>query len=153
MGAFAGEVAAALVERASKHGYGTDHAAGSNVLALSGELGAGKTTFVKALVAALGIDGRVQSPTFVIMRRFDVPAASPASKAFDRVVHVDAYRLESPQELARLGFAELCNDPRTLVALEWPEQAGDLVPPDATKIALRVADDDQDARIVMTDLI
>lgn len=85
-----------------------------DVVALSGELGAGKTTLARAVLAALGHNGEVPSPTFTILESYD--ALAPP------MVHADFYRLDDPREAEELGL----EDYRAAAALlaEWPERAG-----------------------------
>lgn len=99
-------------------------AARATVFALSDKLGAGKTAFVQALGRALGVEERIASPTFLVMKRYDVPQG----ERFDALVHVDAYRVEDPAELAVLGFADVLASPRTLICIEWPERVASLLP-------------------------
>jgi tRNA threonylcarbamoyladenosine biosynthesis protein TsaE len=100
----------------------------ATLVALSGELGAGKTTFVQALAKELGVKGSVQSPTYVLMKSYPV-----LYKNFSRLVHVDLYRLEKPEEFAALKPEEFLNDQHNLVCLEWPERASKALPkPDLT---------------------
>ena len=94
---------------------------GATLVTLSGELGAGKTAFVKAIANALGVKESVTSPTFVLEKIYTLE--HPVSK-FRRLVHIDAYRLQGPTELAPLGFDELMKEPGNLILLEWPEKAG-----------------------------
>lgn len=89
------------------------------VVYLQGPLGAGKTTLVRGLLAALGHPGRVKSPTYTLMERYDVEGRC--------VWHLDLYRIAAPGELAYLGLDEL--DPQTdLVLIEWPERGADKLP-------------------------
>lgn len=80
------------------------------VIALEGELGAGKTTFAQALAAALGVKGHVSSPTFLILKSYPLPKG----KIFH---HIDCYRISSRKELSLLGFADILKDPNNLVSL------------------------------------
>lgn len=96
----------------------------ATVLGLSGELGSGKTAFVQAFAKVLGVEGRVTSPTFVIARFYDIPE----SKHFQRLIHMDAYRIEDEAELNPLGWDEMLADPHNLIVLEWPEQIGKRFP-------------------------
>lgn len=87
-----------------------------DVVALSGGLGAGKTTLARAIIGALGHEGEVPSPSFAIIEVYDPPPIRL------RVVHADFYRLEDPEELAELGLDDYRAD-AALIA-EWPEHAG-----------------------------
>ncbi len=91
----------------------------ATLITLSGELGAGKTTFTQFLAKALGVDDTVNSPTFVIERIYDIPENAAARYA--RLVHIDAYRLQNDSELTALGFEEIMSHPKNLIMLEWPE--------------------------------
>jgi tRNA threonylcarbamoyladenosine biosynthesis protein TsaE len=104
---------------------------GAAVLALSGDLGAGKTTFVQTLARHLGVSEHVTSPTFVIMKRYSVPQG----QRFNTLVHIDAYRVESPEELAILGLERELSDPQNLVCIEWAEKIPRLLPLSAAKLA------------------
>ena len=105
---------------------------GARVLALSGNLGAGKTTLVQDLARQLGVKETVTSPTFVIMKRYDLPEG----QRFDTLIHIDAYRVESPEELEILGLPEDLANPRNLICIEWAEKIPTLIPSSATKLSL-----------------
>ena len=90
----------------------------ATLITLSGELGAGKTTFTQAMARELGITDAITSPTFVLMKIYQLPE----TQKFNRLVHIDAYRLEGEKDLAPLGFDEVLMDPTNLVVVEWPEQ-------------------------------
>lgn len=104
------------------------------VVALSGELGAGKTTFSRGILAEMGATGPFTSPTFVLMKQYDL--AVPVN-GIERVYHVDAYRV-GEEDLRAQGFAEWANDPNGLVLLEWPERVPGLVPEMAIRISFTV---------------
>ena len=97
------------------------------VIGLSGDLGAGKTTFVKALVRGLGVRKKVISPTFIIMRSF------PIKGSYTKIYHVDAYRLDGTA-LTRLGLNGIMKDPRNIVVIEWADRVRRLLPRDAIMI-------------------
>lgn len=104
---------------------------GATVLALSGDLGAGKTAFVKGVAKALGVQEHVTSPTFVIMKMY------PLEGRFKKLVHIDAYRLKGEHHLKVLGWEDLLEDPHNLICIEWPAQASGAMPAHAIRIALR----------------
>jgi len=105
----------------------------ATLVTLAGELGAGKTAFVKAVSRALGITEVVNSPTFVLEKIYQLGGETPK---FVRLVHIDAYRLESGADLTPLGFDELMRDKRNLILLEWPGEVTDALPEPAVKIFL-----------------
>lgn len=104
-----------------------DHIAIKNdtatVIALSGDLGAGKTTLVQAIGSAMGIEDTIQSPTFVIARFYQT--RHPQIKT---MVHIDAYRIDDVSELDPIGWDRIISQPDTLVVIEWPERIADVLP-------------------------
>jgi tRNA threonylcarbamoyladenosine biosynthesis protein TsaE len=90
----------------------------TRVLALSGELGAGKTTFTKALAKELSIEEDITSPTFVIQKSYKTPKSCFGVK---KLVHIDAYRLEDERDLEALDFSITLAEKGTLVVIEWAE--------------------------------
>lgn len=116
-----------------------------DVVALHGEMGAGKTTFARGLVAGLGGDaGLVSSPTFVFVHVYPIDGAGAARDAIRRIVHVDAYRLTSDEDLEGLGWDQLF-DPHTKHAasdaaalVEWPERIADKLPDASEMATLRI---------------
>ena len=116
-------------------------------LALFGDLGSGKTTFTAYLVEALGFDSRVQSPTFVIHRRYTKALGGP----IDTVHHVDLYRLTSKEEVLDIGLPEMLQESHSLVLIEWPELAMDLLPPNVVKLCFTTIDETT-RRIIMEGL-
>ncbi len=103
----------------------------ATILGLSGDLGAGKTTFTQQLADLLGVKEDVTSPTFVIEKVYNLP--EPILYGFKKLIHIDAYRLDSGAELLSLGFKELLNTPENLIIIEWPERVADILP-SSTKI-------------------
>ena len=91
------------------------------VLALAGNLGAGKTVFVKGLAKALGIEDRVNSPTFVLLKVYNTN--HPRIK---RLIHVDCYRLEGQEDLQDIGLTDFLDDPANLVVIEWADRISNL---------------------------
>ncbi|MBI5405636.1 tRNA (adenosine(37)-N6)-threonylcarbamoyltransferase complex ATPase subunit type 1 TsaE [Candidatus Kaiserbacteria bacterium] len=111
---------------------------GATLVTLSGELGAGKTAFIKAVAKAFGVEETVTSPTFVLEKIYEL--GSEASK-FERLVHIDAYRLEGGSDLAPLGFDELMQDAGNLILLEWPEKVADALQDISIRISILVQPD------------
>ena len=108
------------------------------VVTLSGDLGAGKTTFAQGVARALGVVETVSSPTFVIEKVYALSA-----QRWNRLVHIDAYRLNSSHELMVLGWNELIADPKNIIVLEWPERVSDLIPKHAVQIRFDIKNEER----------
>lgn len=100
---------------------------------LAGDLGAGKTTFVQGFLEGLGAAHPYVSPTFVIMKQYDLLVPI---NGIERIYHTDAYRVEA-KDFENIGFAEWCTDKQGVVILEWPERAQELIPPNAKTISFK----------------
>ncbi len=103
---------------------------GAIIIALQGDLGAGKTTFTQGFARGLGIKRRLISPTFVIMRRY----AIPTTQKFKHLYHIDAYRLKNPDGLETLGLKAIFSDSMAIVLVEWPENIKKVIPGNAMQI-------------------
>ncbi len=97
----------------------------ARVLALKGDLGGGKTTFVQFLAEKLGIKEDVLSPTFVIFRKFKAPFP------FQYFYHFDCYRIKNSKEILDLGFREIVDNPKNIVVIEWAGKIEDILPEEA----------------------
>lgn len=110
------------------------------VIGLSGELGTGKTTFTQAVAKLLDIKGKVNSPTYVIMKRYPLSSRPTSLKGrsggFKNLFHLDAYRLKNEQELLNLGWKEIISNPEHLVLIEWPENVKKAMPKKHHKISI-----------------
>lgn len=107
------------------------------VVALEGDLGAGKTCFVRGLARGLGADpGAVSSPTFVIEHRHACDAGT--------LVHIDAYRIRSAEDLASIGWEDLLASGEAVVAVEWPSRIAAALPD--TRIEVRIRHVDEEVR-------
>jgi tRNA threonylcarbamoyladenosine biosynthesis protein TsaE len=124
-----------LTDNAATEAFGARLAAvvrPGDVVALSGPLGAGKTSIARGMLAALGLEGEAPSPTFAIVQ----PYAPPETRL--PVVHVDLYRIEDPAEIEELGIDEARAD--SVLVIEWPERAPGWWP-DALALSLNFAPD------------
>jgi len=99
------------------------HESGATILALHGDLGAGKTTFVQQIARTLGISEHVISPTFVIQKQYPL-----IGQKFSQLVHIDAYRLDTAQQLEALGWEDMQKKTENLILIEWPEKVADILP-------------------------
>ncbi|MEX2467628.1 MAG: tRNA (adenosine(37)-N6)-threonylcarbamoyltransferase complex ATPase subunit type 1 TsaE [Gemmatimonadota bacterium] len=97
-------------------------------IALQGPLGAGKSVLARAIGEGAGVDVPMPSPTFNLLLRYDLPSGVS-------VVHLDLYRISDPEEVWELGWADLGTQPE-IVLIEWPEQAGALMPEDYWHVQL-----------------
>ncbi len=93
----------------------------ATVLALHGDLGAGKTTFTQILAKQLGVSENIVSPTFIIQKRYPLK-----DQIFKQLIHIDAYRLESLEQLKVLDWDELVADKDNLIVVEWPKNVDGL---------------------------
>jgi tRNA threonylcarbamoyladenosine biosynthesis protein TsaE len=116
----------------------------ATIIALTGDLGSGKTAMAKILGAKIGIKERIPSPTFVIEKRYTLPKG----KEWKRVIHIDAYRLSKESELLRLGWNENIADRNNLIIIEWPENVKKIIPKGA--LWVRLSHRGENARLIET---
>ncbi len=93
-----------------------------SLICLYGDLGSGKTTFVQGLAKVLGIEKRILSPSFVLMRNFG------------NFYHADLYRIDTIEEIKSLGLEEIWSDQKNIVVIEWAEKAEQLLPKNTVRI-------------------
>ncbi|MFA5131678.1 MAG: tRNA (adenosine(37)-N6)-threonylcarbamoyltransferase complex ATPase subunit type 1 TsaE [Patescibacteria group bacterium] len=106
---------------------------GGEFLALCGDLGAGKTKFLQGLAYGLGVKGRVNSPTFNILKLY----RTNSTQEIKRFCHIDTYRLHSEKDLLSLGINELIEDPATVIAVEWAEKIKKIWPKKTIVISIK----------------
>jgi tRNA threonylcarbamoyladenosine biosynthesis protein TsaE len=106
------------------------------IITLTGDLGAGKTTFTQQLAIHLGITETVVSPTFGIMKGYELTD----HPHFDQLIHIDAYRIEDISEVGPLRFEELFKTPRTLICLEWPENITGVLPTEKVAVEIEIGE-------------
>ncbi len=109
---------------------------GGEVIALSGELGAGKTVFAKGIALGLGITQVITSPTFVLMKVYPVLGHETVTT----FCHIDAYRLSSGHDLLAVGADEYIEKLGVVTLIEWPERVSEVVPSDAIRVNIEIAD-------------
>ena len=110
------------------------------VIALHGDLGAGKTTFVQGLAQAMGVTSPVTSPTFSLLGEY--------RGAAQRLIHLDLYRLSSPEELLDIGFLDYLAAPN-IVVVEWPERAETIMPATAWHLHFEPGDEPHTRRVTI----
>jgi tRNA threonylcarbamoyladenosine biosynthesis protein TsaE len=109
---------------------------GGEIIALIGDLGAGKTTFVQGLAEGIGIKEEILSPTFILMRQYEL-----TSKYF---YHVDLYRLEEnlEEEMKKIGIIDLWGKPENIFVIEWADKARDIIPESAIWVNIEKEEND-----------
>lgn len=115
----------------------------ASVLALHGDLGSGKTAFVKALAKVLKVEEVVTSPTFVILKIYPLSENLP----FSTFAHIDAYKIEDLDEMRVIHFSDLLQEERTLVCIEWAEKIEKLLPHNALHLSLKIVDEKREITI------
>src|SRR3989338_2255941 len=118
------------------------------VIALSGELGAGKTTLAQGLAKILGIKTKVKSPTFTLIKRYKLPKKIKNSKLkilnSKYLYHIDCYRLNNHKDLLSLGIKDILKDKENIVLIEWPERIKKIL--SDKKINVRIEHIDKNTR-------
>jgi tRNA threonylcarbamoyladenosine biosynthesis protein TsaE len=125
------EIAKYIIDHATKNKTTSQ----ATLITFSGDLGAGKTTLIQEIAKQLGVGDTLQSPTFVIYKRYVIPQ-SP----WKYLIHGDMYRLEHANEIEKLGWNELLNDPENLLCIEWPEKIQTVVPKCAIATTITILD-------------
>jgi tRNA threonylcarbamoyladenosine biosynthesis protein TsaE len=115
---------------------------GPCIVCLYGELGSGKTTFTQGFARGLGITSRLLSPTFIIVRRYQIP------KKENYLYHVDLYRLHIVTDLEGIGLPEIFTDSASYTVVEWAERLGGLLPDNRIDIHFGVMDDERHTIII-----
>lgn len=106
-------------------------------IALSGELGTGKTTFVQGFAKGLGIKEKIISPTFLLIRQHQIPKTNRI------LYHIDLFRLEKTPEIKELGLEEIWSNPKNIVLIEWAEKIKKILSKKVTKINIEKLEDDK----------
>ncbi|MEX0869967.1 MAG: tRNA (adenosine(37)-N6)-threonylcarbamoyltransferase complex ATPase subunit type 1 TsaE [Candidatus Spechtbacterales bacterium] len=106
------------------------------VFALEGELGAGKTNFTQGIAEFLGIERNVTSPTFVLVKKYNIADKVSGDKSA-RFYHLDCYRTQSPQEIMELDWEDVVREKDNVVIVEWAEKIKDIIPKDAVWVTMK----------------
>ena len=122
-----------------------EHMPASTVYAFYGKMGAGKTTFIKAICQELGVEDEVTSPTFAIVNEYTIPSSSNGGTKGGVLYHFDFYRIKRLEEAYDIGFDDYI-DSGYLCFIEWPELIEELLPDDATRV--EIEETDNGSRIV-----
>jgi len=112
---------------------------GGDIFALSGDLGSGKTTFTKAFAKCAGVKKEVTSPTFVLMKQYQIP--KPADKKTKYLIHVDCYRMESEDDAYSVGLVEYFGRKDVMILIEWPEKISKIFPKNIKNIKFKYIDE------------
>lgn len=110
---------------------------GGEIIALHGDLGAGKTTFVKGLAEELRVEEIITSPTFVVLK--DYPAKIKGKDI--ELVHIDAYRSETIEDIKSVGFEDFMNRDDVVMIIEWPEKIAEILNENVINIYFEVVDE------------
>jgi len=113
-----------LAKRIAKELTQKDLAGKALIIGLTGELGAGKTTFIKSFMRELGIRNKITSPTFIILRRFKLPKGGN----YKNIFHIDAYRLSKEKELSEIGIDKEMKNPENIILIEWADRIEKVLP-------------------------
>ncbi len=117
---------------------------GGDILLLSGDLGAGKTSLVKGIAKGLGVEHEITSPTFTLMNVYEIK-----NSGIKKFVHIDTYRLKDEKELLEIGIEDYLGEANTVCVIEWPEKiSGLLKDKKTTSIALEHTDKPEERKII-----
>lgn len=109
-----------------------------NVFSLESELGGGKTTFVQSAAEFFFIKEKIKSPTFVIMRKYNIKSKNTK---FKKLYHFDCYRVKNHKEILELGWKEIIENPQNLVFVEWGDKIKKILPKKVFRIRLQFLDE------------
>jgi tRNA threonylcarbamoyladenosine biosynthesis protein TsaE len=124
------KVAQSLIDDLSENAKSENRA---TIVALSGDLGAGKTAFTKLVGKVLGIKIKISSPTFVILKKYLIPR----NKNYKFLFHIDAYRLKGEEDLLHLKWEEILSKKENLIFIEWPENVKKVIPKYANYVYIK----------------
>lgn len=112
------------------------------IIGLKGDLGAGKTTFLQGFAKGLKIKENVLSPTFILMRKFQISKNIHNSK-FKNFYHIDCYRFNSSKEVLTIGFKKIISQPENIIAIEWADKIKNLLPENIVWLEFKIKSKDR----------
>jgi len=107
---------------------------GAAIIALTGDLGSGKTAFTQGFAKALGVKEKITSPTFVILKKYEIRNTKSETNSktkkpkFKSLIHIDAYRIKDPKEILSLGWEEIVSNSKNIIIVEWAEKIKKILP-------------------------
>jgi tRNA threonylcarbamoyladenosine biosynthesis protein TsaE len=126
-------IAEKLIEKIMLHNTDT-----ATVVALNGELGAGKTNLTQEVSRLLGVKEKIISPTFVIMKNYKINK----NNKFKNLIHIDAYRIDNPDEFSHFKWQDFFLNKENLILIEWPEKVAKIIPQNSIKVFLSHIDEE-----------
>jgi len=102
------------------------------IIALSGDLGAGKTTFAQGFLRGAGVKSKITSPTFVLIKNYKLRTTN-----YKLIYHIDCYRIHSLKELINLGLKEIFENPQNIILIEWPENIKHALPKNIIRVKFK----------------
>ena len=126
-------IAERLIEKIMLHNTDT-----ATVVALNGELGAGKTNLTQEVSRLLGVKEKIISPTFVIMKNYKINK----NNKFKNLIHIDAYRIDNPDEFSHFKWQDFFLNKENLILIEWPEKVAKIIPQNSIKVFLSHIDEE-----------
>lgn len=123
----------------------TKHGRSAFVVALRGNLGAGKTTFTQGLLRGLGVKSKITSPTFVLMKTYSLQPIT--HNKYKKAIHVDCYRIKAPKEILDLNWKEIISNPQNIVLIEWPERIKKIIPKNSIRVKFEYGKKENERKI------
>lgn len=105
-----------------------------DIFALEGDLGSGKTTFIKGFAKALGVKNEITSPTFVLLKKYKIPKSGNGLK---NLIHIDCYRINSVEDAYSIGITELFLEKDSVMLIEWPSKIKEILPQKVIKLSFK----------------
>ena len=116
---------------------------GALVLALTGDLGSGKTIFAQSFAEALSVKEKIKSPTFIIFRKSKIGDKEWKNKGLENFYHFDVYRINNEKEILNLGWEEIIKNPANIVLVEWADKIEKILPKNSVRIMFKHLSNDK----------